>query len=483
MKNYKNKFLLTLLFIAAGLVSCNDALDINESPNNPAQSTPALTLPAGQLFTGQTIGLDFALVSGFIAQYWTQAPEAGQYEPYDRYNYNGSHTAPGWQNSWYGALTDYKFVKEQGVEDGLVNHAAIATLLMAYQYQVLVDLFDQVPFDEAIKGTEGILQPAYQSGPEVYDRIIELIDEGQELITPGGIVPGAEDLMLSGNMDMWMKFGNSLKLRVYMRQSEARPAVAQAGIAALETSGAVFLSEGENVFISYPGSAGNQNPLHSGDVTGAPGLGDVNINGSASVIQRMLDAGDPRVDFYYDPAVNTGTHVPVIQGDAVEEDPGEKKNDYSTLSSVNVDGPSSPVYLLTGHESLFLIAEAVARGWMSGDARAAYDRAMMAAFQFAGGHDASSFIAAGGAYEYDGLESIHTQKWLSMAGTQCVEGWAEFRRTDTPALEQSLEGRSASLNGSTFPRRAFYPVAELNNNRNTPANTNIGDPVWWDTGE
>ncbi len=479
----KNKYLLTAFFVVATLMSCDDALDINESPNNPGQSTPALTLPAGQLFTGQTIGLDFALVSGFIAQYWTQAPEAGQYEPYDRYNYNGSHTASGWQNSWYGALADYKFVKDQGIEDGLVNHAAIATLLMAYQYQVLVDLYDQVPFDEALDGGNGVLQPAYQSGQDVYDRIITLIDEGLELITPGAIVPGAEDLMLSGDMAMWMKFGNSLKLRVYMRQSDARPSVAQAGIQALETSGAEFLGEGENVFISYPGGAGNNNPLHSGDVTGAPGLGDVNINGSASVIQRMLDAGDARVNFYYDPAVNTGSQIGPIQGDAVEEDPGEKKNDYSTPSDANVTGPSAPVYLFTGHESLLLIAEAIERGWMSGDARTAYDRAVQAAFLFANGGDATALLADGGAYAYQGLESIYLQKWLSMAGTQVVEGWAEWRRTDVPKLDQSLEGTAASLNGSQFPRRAFYPVAELNNNRNTPANTNIGDPVWWDMGE
>jgi hypothetical protein len=481
---FNNKlFVLTLLFTVIGMVSCDEALDINESPNNPASSTPALTLPSGMLYSGQTVGLDFALVSGFIAQYWTQSPQAGQYEVYDRYNYNGNSTSAGWQNSWYGAMADLKFVKEQGVEDGLNNHAAIATLLLAYQYQVLVDLFDQVPFDEALNGDEGVLQAGYQSGEEVYDRIIDLIDEGLDLIVPGGVAPGAEDLMLQGDMEMWEKFGNTLKLRVYMRQSEARPSVAQAGIQELESSGAVFLGSGENVAIAYPGTNGNQNPLYSGDVSANPGLGDVNISGSASVINPMLDVGDPRIDFYYDPAVNSGNHVPIIQGEGVEEDGSEERDDFSTPDAVNVAGPSTPVYYITGHESLFLQAEAKARGWMSGDAKAAYDAAMEAAFLFAGGQDASSFIADGGAYAYDGLESIHFQKWLSMAGTQCVEGWAEWRRTDTPVLEQSTEGTAANLNGSQFPRRAFYPVVELSNNPNTPANTNIGDPVWWDVSE
>jgi len=125
----------------------------------------------------------------------------------------------------------------------------------------------------------------------------------------------------------------------------------------------------------------------------------------------------------------------------------------------------------------------VARGWMTGDARAAYDAGVQAAFDFANGGDATSFTADGGPYEYDGLTSIHTQKWMSMAGTQVVEGWAEWRRTDTPKLEQSTEGTAASLNGSKFPRRAFYPIAELSNNPNTPTNGNIGDPVWWDVSE
>lgn len=479
-----NKYLaLTLIFTVFGMVSCDEALDINNSPNNPASSTPALTLPAGMLYSGQVIGLDFALVSGFITQYWTQSPQAGQYEVYDRYNYNGSSTSAGWSNSWYGAMADLKYVKERGVEEGLFNHAAIATLLLAYQYQVLVDMFDQVPFDNALSGGEGILQADYESGEAVYDKLIELIDEGLDLIVPGGIAPGAEDLILQGDMDMWAKFGNTLKLRIYMRQSEARPSVAQAGIQALENSGAVFLGAGENVAISYPGSNGNQNPLYSGDVSANPGLGDVNISASASVVQRMLEAGDPRVDFYYDPSVTTNTHVGIVQGEGVEEDGNDTRDDFSTPSSVNVAGPSTPVYFITGHESLFLQAEAVARGWMTGDAKTAYDAAMNAAFAFAGGYDPANLIADGGAYAYGGLESIHLQKWLSMAGTQCVEGWAEWRRTDVPQLEQSVEGTAANLNGSQFPRRAFYPVVEIANNPNTPANINIGDPVWWDVSE
>lgn len=482
--NFYHKYVfLTLCFLVFSVLSCDDALDINNSPNNPANSTPQLTLPSGMLYSGQVIGLDFALVSGFIAQYWTQSPQAGQYEVYDRYNYNGNQTAAGWSNSWYGAMADLQYVRVKGQEEGLFNHAAIATLLMAYQYQVMVDLFDQVPFDDALKGEDGVLQASYESGEAVYDKIVGLVDEGLNLIVPGGVAPGTEDLMLQGDMDMWTKFGNTLKLKIFMRQSEVRPSVAQNGIQALLSSDAAFLGPGENVALNYPGSSGNQNPLYSGDVSAAPGLGNVNISGSASVIDRMLDAGDPRVDFYYDPSAETGNHIGIIQGEGVEEDGNETRNDFSTPNAVNVAGPSTPVYYITGHESLFLQAEAIARGWAPGDARETYNAAMMAAFEFAGGFDATPLIAEGGTYAYEGLISIHTQKWLSMAGTQCVEGWAEWRRTDTPVLEQSVEGTAANLNGSQFPRRAFYPVVELANNPNTPVNTNIGAPVWWDISE
>ena len=480
--NYKN-VALTLILVVFTFFSCDDTLDINASPNNPATSTPALTLPAGMLYAGQTIGLDFALISGFITQYWTQSPQAGQYEVYDRYNYNGSATASGWTNSWYGAMADFQFVRNQGLKDGLSNHAAIATLLLAYQYQVMVDLFDQVPFDEALRGEDGILQAGYESGEEVYDKLIALIDDGLNLIVPGGIAPGAEDLMLQGDMEMWTKFGNTLKLKIYMRQSGVRPSVAENAIRALYDSDAIFLGNGENVAISYPGTSGNQNPLYSGDVSASPGLGNVNISGSASVIQRMLDANDPRVDFYYDKSVTASAHIGIVQGEGVEEDGNETRDDFSTPSAANVAGPTTPVYFMTGHESLFLLAEAVERGWIPGDAKTAYDEAMQAAFLFAGGLDATPLIEDGGAYVYKGLESIHTQKWLSMAGTQCVEGWAEWRRTDAPQLEQSMEGTAANLNGSKFPRRAFYPIVETANNPNAPANTNIGDPVWWDVSE
>jgi hypothetical protein len=458
--------------------SCDDSLDINTSPNNPASSTPELTLPVAQVAQAYTLGLDFNILAGFMTQYWTQSPLASQYASFDRYNYNSTATSTGWLHSWAWTLEDLEFVRKQALDSGKPNHAAVANFLQAYQFQVLVDLFDKIPYDEALQGKDGNLTAAYEDGAAVYAKLITKIDEGLALISDGGITPGSEDLYLNGDMHTWRKFANTLKLRIYIRQSGVDPTASQAGIQALMNSNASFLEAGENVFLAYPGTSENENPLWRGDVS-SNGLGNVNISASASIVNLFKEVDDPRVSFYFDEAADGSGMIGVPQGAAVVRLLNDQRAQYATPNSNNIAGSTSPVYLITGHESLFLQAEAAALGWTSADAKALYDEAVLAAFNFTN-NDGASFIASGGAYEYKGIEDIHFQKWLSMAGTQNVEAWAEFRRTDVPSLEQSEAGTGASLNGSSFPRRAFYSVQEQSNNPNTPSNGNIGDPVWWD---
>ena len=40
-------------------------------------------------------------------------------------------------------------------------------------------------------------------------------------------------MVFGGNMNNWMKFANTLKLKIYLRQTEGRPAVASAGVTSL----------------------------------------------------------------------------------------------------------------------------------------------------------------------------------------------------------------------------------------------------------
>lgn len=487
MKKIYFKALLVLALIGGSTSACDDALDINESPNSPSGSTTAFTLPVAQTTLAYMLNLDLGIMTGFLSQYWTQAYQAAQYQVYDQYNYNGNQTSTAWLHAYAWVLEDLNYVEQKALEDGTPNYAAIARLLSVYTYQVIVDVWDSAPYSEALGGKSGNLNPVYEDGQTIYDGLIADIDEALELINPGAmaITPGADDFLYGGDMAAWVRFANTLKLRIYMRQSEARPSVAEQGIDALYAAGAEFVGLGDDAMVPFPGGSNNENPLYRGEIS-PNGLGGVNLNGSAAIIQRLVDNNDPRVDFFFDPAETgtfAGAQVGIPQGEGTTQLGSQPQTDNSVPSSTNVIAPNSPVYLMTASESLFLQAEAAERGWGTGDAEQLYNAAVTESFRFTGfAADANSFL--NGAYEYpatsaERLETIATQKWYALCGIMNVEAWAELRRADYLDLSPSVAGTGASLNGSTFPQRALYPSSEISTNTNSLPNGNIGDPVWW----
>ena len=498
MKNkiYKGISLMFALLLLVA-TSCEDGLDINTSPNNPSTSTPAFTLPTGQAGLAYAISLDLGIIAGFQSQYWTQAPQASQYSAFDRYNYTGTATATGWTHLYATSMQDLSFVRSQGLEDGTPNYAAIADFLSAYALQVATDFWGDVPSSEALQGKSGNLTPVYDPSQSVYDQLIVMIDRGLDNVdlSNTAINPGADDLMFGGDMNAWVRFANTLKLRIYMRQAESRPSVAQAGIQGLYADDVEFIRSAENAAIAYSGAAGNENPYYSGDLSANSILSGVNVVASNSVLTRLANDGDTRSDYYYSTPANGGGHVGLPQGEGTDQGTpltGPIQN-FSTPGP-GPAGISSSVQFITGYESLFLQAEAVVRGWAPGTAQSLYDQGVQAAFDFAGAGSAAAFLGAGGTYEFgqsnstgfsgttieNQLADIHYQKWIAMNASQNVEAWSEFRRTNIPRdLPVSVGGTGASLAGSTLPQRALYPTAEVSNNPNTPAVGNIGDPIWW----
>ncbi len=491
MKNiYKYGLSLVVIF-ALGITSCDDALDINVSPNSSAVSTPAVTLPVAQASLAYAINLDLGILAGFQAQYWTQAPQAAQYQVFDQYTYNGTSTSTAWGKIYAETLTDLKFVREQSLLDGTPNYAAIADILTAYSIQVLTDYWGDVPFTDALGGlSDNNTTPKYDDAQSVYDELIVIIDRGLSNVdlTASAINPAVDDFVFGGNMQLWIQFANTLKLRIYIRQASKRASVAQNGIQGLYNSGAEFLST--DALVAFPGGTWTENPYYSGDVSLAGnGLAGNNVIGSNSVLNRLSNIGDPRLNGFY----NAATSGPSQDGnEGLDQGVGANTGvvnrpvgDFSTGGSV-FSGASSPVYFFTTFESLFLQAEAVERGWGTGNAQDLYNSGVQASFDLMGAGSAASFTTGGGFYDYgansqsgtpnNALADIHYQKWIAMNGCQNVEAWSEFRRTGVPDLVASAAG---ALLPTVFPQRVLYPTSEVSNNPNTPAVGTIDVPIWW----
>jgi hypothetical protein len=408
-------------------------------------------------------------------------------------------------------LNDLRYVRVKAEEDEAWTVYLMATVLECYGFQVMADLYDQVPYFEALTGeTDGNFSPAFDSGQDIYDALIVELDKAlskeldvlSDRTLNQDFVFGWADASVQPGL--WVQFANTLKLKIYMRQMYARPAVAEAGVRALFNAGANFLTTDAQLDI-YVDAADQDHPLYAANVRKL-NVG-TNLRSSASLYNYLFDDGavnlDTRFPYLMGLSPSGSGNVPLPQGG------------FSVLStvvdpptvSVFVLEPTTPVQLITEAESYFLQAEAIARGWGSGDAKALYDAGVLADFAKYG-LDGSAFIAAGGRYEYPGgdfetqQEAIIMAKWVSMAGTQSIEAFFETNRTHYPAYYTPVGGnydeRYAdalaqagrivySLEGLTqgqFPKRLIVPSSERLTNVNTPSSilsASVTDKVWWDT--
>lgn len=468
-----------IMLMGAG--SCKkDFLDVNTNEVNPEKVDVKFALPSAQSFLGYTVGNQLSVVGGFWAQYWTQGPNANQYTSLDQYVYNATEADRPWTALYAGTLSDLRFIYEQGKNDETKqNYAGIARILQAYTYQVVTDAWGDAPFTEALLGYEGNTSPRFDNQEAIYDGIIEMINEGQALLDDAKPHPGSEDLIYNGDLLSWYEFGNTLKLKVYLRQSNIRPSVAQAGISEMFANGEPFLETDAKLF--YNDVKYQQSPLFT---TGFALGTTSNIFASSTIVEYMKTTGDERLQDYF--AINGGGQIEGLAQGSGKLLGGNQTDATWSKPSEQTLGPNAATILMSVAESDFLQAEAIVRGWGAGDDQGLYEAGIEASWgnwETASGGDLATFLAAPNvAYPaagttQDKLTAILTQKWVAMAGNQNFEGWTEWRRTGIPAFTPSA---TSVLAPDAFPARLVYPTDEVTSNPNFPGIKTVTEKMWWD---
>ena len=538
---YINKFLLG--FAAVGMLAgtgCKKFKDVNTDPNNAADVGVELLLPSAEADIAQVYGSKFQVVGGIWGQYWTQNPNSSQYRELEQYQIGSSFAANAWSELYSVGLKDLEqIIKKAGTKK---NYAAIATILKGYTFQLLTDQYGDIPFSEALKADEGITSPKYDSQESVYNGIIAMVKAGRDSLDPASSTPGNDDLIYHGDLDLWQRFANTLLLKMYMRLSAKAPAMAQAGIADLEASGIGFIEEGESAEVHYFNEAGNFNPLFS-EMNNATITRIQNLIASKTTIDSMNANNDYRLFAFYTPAA--GGFVALDQG-YYNIVPAAAS--YATPSPyvggrADDDGSAvAPVRLLSDYESLFLQAEGVARGWLTGDDQGLFERGIAANYNAYSG--AFSALIADGTLPSVLADSLATSDTTGVAqtipfnvdylvntyingdasifgsGNYYLEGdpvgvtpasyWGVYPAGGTTqekirhiitqkwfsmcgnqSIEAWTEWRRTgfpdffvisknSRIGNVFPVRIPYPDDEVSNNLKFPGQKQVTDKVWWD---
>ena len=490
MKSINKIFLVLLVGL---LFSCENQLDINTDPNSPPNITPGLALSAAQASLITVTGGDFSNLGGFYAQYHTQAPSASQYESIDQYNLNTAYANRPWTELYAGCLNDLEFVITESNKAGDTGGVLIGTLMKAYTFQLLVDIFGDVPYTEALQSVNNIT-PKTTEGSVIYQDLIAKIDAALASYNsnPFETTIGKQDMIYGANMDQWIKFANTLKLKMYLRMAYttlANPAKVNALLAENNfiTADAKFSSFGKEEELN------KRNPFYEAQIDR---LGDVNNVASNSLFQFYNLNADPRLKAVYRPS-STNAYLSIAQGSG---------KTFNNLAS-NYSRPNiiwdTPVYLMTVAESNFLQAEALIRYAAGAGAKAKYDAGVSASFiayglkTTANPDPAATFIAPGGAYAYvvgpnteATLRQVIVQKWASLAYINNIESYIETTRTKFPeivaatsvdyAIGNRIPSQISILTGNTVPSILYYPDNETERNPNIKQHTSVTQKVWWD---
>ncbi|WP_243347013.1 SusD/RagB family nutrient-binding outer membrane lipoprotein [Parabacteroides sp. FAFU027] len=453
------KYLLVLISTFS-LLGCSDKFwDINTDPNNPSVVTPALALPSGISGSVFVIGGYYHALGSFWTQQYAQAPAASQWLEWESYNLTDDDFDRQFTTMYSGALTDLQYVREQAKNSSSWPYYSIATLVQAYDFQVLADLYDQIPFTEALKGST-ILQPKYDKGALVYDSLFARIDDAiSRNLTNVPASLETSDVLLGGDMDAWIAFGNTLKLKMYLRYVNVDPNKYKSQIIALLNENN-FLTKDVR-FTAFKAQETGYNPFYNTFVDRLAG----NIVANKTLVNYLENNNDPRLQKFFNASVTGSIYASVATG--------ESKtllgtiNNYATPNIGQID----PVYLFTKEEVLFMIAEAQARYKTSAEAQATYLKGIKASLSRYGlPEDTVS-------YSYNGIKSIIEQKWIAATNLRAIEAYFDFNRTGYPDFFST--SLTSVLSGNARPKRLFFPATERKTNANTPDRVPLTEKVWW----
>lgn len=464
MKNIRLIHIVPVILAVVMLSSCKKEFQrINTNPN-------ALDKPDATTLLSNTIVSEFYNNANLA---WSLGNGYNQYMTYSQSYYNqGTRYSPvtndPYWKSLYESARDANTIVKLGQSQGNAMLEATGLTLRSYAFAQLTELWGDIPFSQALKGDEGTFTPAYDNQQTVYmdpaNGILSSLRRADSLLkaNPGATVDG--DILYSANNTSWRKFINALRLRYLLRISSVQNVSAQ--MQAIVSEGTLMQSADESATLDLPTSI----PYNFVSLTERSG--DFNVKYLNSLLyDAYKNTGDSlRLSLFFaqtDNASGSGFSFDNYGGMPIVVDAtSDQAAGASHFSSAFRNGSNPLVtdaHVMTYAEQEFILAEAVVKGYVTGDAASYYNNGVKGAYAEVGlsEADANSYLSKPNVvFDNSSTEAsvkqIITQKWMANLNNG-FEGWIEFRRTGYPALNN---GGSANLNGGSIPSRFLYPTTE-----------------------
>lgn len=525
---------LAVIMIAVGSGCRKSQFNINKNINDPTDSTVTydVVLPAALHASGSIIASQWGVIQnwmGFWARSGTYAPAVTE-ETYQITTTFGN----GIWNAAYDNNYDYNIIQSKAHAAGAGMYEGIARIMKAHNFMILVDVYGNVPYSQALKGSSNAT-PGYDNGLDIYKDLLRQIDTGIALIkaapTPTGVGPDHDiwrnDIMFGnpGNTGAgavptqklnWARFGNSLKLKMLIHTSGVAAIDKAAEIAKIVTEGSGYIETDARINPGY--KTDKPMPFYGSYFKNGAGTTVANFVYYAANkwgIEYYTYNGDPRIARFY--TSGTSGFKGVEYGR-----PPESAYASGVIGAIGAGlykSPDSAQMVLSASEVWYLRAEARIRGYItSGPTVTEMIRnGTVSSFNYLGltTVQADSYLTGNAGYpDVDvnastaftgfagGLATVLHQKWFSLNGIDPLEVWNDYRRVPfssiygtgntTHFVYGTISGYPAgppiSISpqlppGAQIPLRYLYPQTEYNYNPANVAGQGSVTPqsrVFWD---
>lgn len=438
------------------------------------------------------------------------------------YNLNNGWTSAMWVYTYGYVMPSIADAEKLNTEKEWPLYHAITKILKVATLHRVSDYYGPILYDGF-----GTADQKPQSQEEVYKRFFEDLATAVNILKDykGGVSFESADFMMPEGKrtpSQWLKFANSLRLRLAMRVSNVAPALAeeQAKAALDSKNGGVLETANETV-----GQYGIRNPLG-----GVAGWSEVYMN--ASLESYLKGYNDPRIKSYFNLAQDgrdkEGNIIKEVAGvkqlnsiegeyKGVRQGTGVADNRYSTHSQTAIT-TGSKIIVMSAAEVWFLRAEAALRNYTSENVENCYKQGITVSFAQWDASGVSEYLESEetpAAYvdafdkKFDAdaptsitpkwdesaplelkLERIITQKWLAIYPEGC-EAWAEQRRTGYPQLiKVAVNNSGNTISTDDMIRRVFFNQDYKTDNKalydalvsKLGGADNGGTRLWWDAG-
>lgn len=448
----KKTAILLIICIFTLVSGCKKFDYYQDNPNKPTKATPALLMT----YICQNIFKNDPISAAYASRHLTY------YErPNESINYN-------WNR---GSFSGYDGLRQVLKLEGLVadnkNFKGLVYLFRAIYFAQMTETFGDIPYKDALHAEQDGRTPIYDKQEDIYDGLLQELEEANSLLdAANGKIDG--DIIYGGDANKWKKLANAYRLRLLIhlskKEGQTKIAVRQQfqTIISNPTKYPLMENVGDNAQIVF----NTTDPSNYYPSAGSLSVSTL-VSLEQSFVEMLQKREDPRLFSFGDPIAGKDAGVfSNYKGVDAGLSPADQQASAAQSSLiarryVDLRNPvNEPMIFLSYAEQEFLIAEAIQRGWITGDMNDHYQKGITASMAFY--KITGTFVT-----DYlnrdlvklttgDPLTKILTQKYIAFYMNSSWEPFFEQRRTGIPVLRVG----PGTLNGGKVPKRWQYPLSE-----------------------